>query len=506
MATYYIRNDGNNANAGTGPTSGAAWQTFTKALGATGIASGDTLHVAPGRYAETFAVAMTSATAETVVRGDVDGSIFTDVTAGPVVLTAHTGGVAAAAAADNTIDLAGRDFLTFEDVQIVGGAPGTNGNCVIANTATSTNVVFRRCVFYGGSASGARTHVYALNAPDVPLAWLFDSCVFEGGYSHAVRIDGADSAGASDYDVDVTLRNCLFVNGAGAVYALALVSVDGGGAGAGKPGGGKLHNCTTGGFGGVNTSTSGGNAWSTSIPAVAYNNLVRGGSVGLAAAASGQIVENFNVILCGTRDTNVTDGANSKTQLNGEYLVHVGQEWLTGRQPRPPGAPYSYGSTTSPLLGFGSDASVSLGTDLLGRPRPAGGQSTSKAVGALERHDTAAREASVVDGATYAIKLTGPADQDMLVPVTAALTTITVRVRYDTNHGTGNKPQAVLTGGGALGVADETVTATAGVDTWETLTFAAFTPTAPGIVTVRLVSRSAAGNGAAYFDTLTRTP
>jgi len=38
---------------------------------------------------------------------------------------------------------------------------------------------------------------------------------------------------------------------------------------------------------------------------------------------------------------------------------------------------------------------------------------------------------------------------------------------------------------------------------FETLTFAGFTPTRKGAVMLRLVSRSASGNGAAYFDTIT---
>jgi hypothetical protein len=42
---------------------------------------------------------------------------------------------------------------------------------------------------------------------------------------------------------------------------------------------------------------------------------------------------------------------------------------------------------------------------------------------------------------------------------------------------------------------------TSAADTWETLTFAAQTPSAKGVVTVRLVSRSDAPYGRAYFDT-----
>jgi hypothetical protein len=53
-----------------------------------------------------------------------------------------------------------------------------------------------------------------------------------------------------------------------------------------------------------------------------------------------------------------------------------------------------------------------------------------------------------------------------------------------------------------LGIAAQTVTATAGVDTWQTLTFSSFTPSNKGVVTLRLISRAAAGNGKAWFDSV----
>ena len=90
MATYYVRTDGNDANAGTGPATNQAWRTIQKALGATGISSGDTVYIAPGRYNEFITVGMTSATATTYIIGDVGATQFTGITPGVVRLTAHT--------------------------------------------------------------------------------------------------------------------------------------------------------------------------------------------------------------------------------------------------------------------------------------------------------------------------------------------------------------------------------------------------------------------------------
>ena len=62
MATYYVRPDGNNSNSGTGPASNQAWATIQKALGSTGIGSGDTLYIAPGLYGEQVTIGGTYST------------------------------------------------------------------------------------------------------------------------------------------------------------------------------------------------------------------------------------------------------------------------------------------------------------------------------------------------------------------------------------------------------------------------------------------------------------
>ena len=69
MATYYVRPDGNNSNTGLGSGTSTAWQTLAKALGASGIGSGDTLYIAPGTYTESVTIGGTY-TAPTYVYGD----------------------------------------------------------------------------------------------------------------------------------------------------------------------------------------------------------------------------------------------------------------------------------------------------------------------------------------------------------------------------------------------------------------------------------------------------
>lgn len=126
----------------------------------------------------------------------------------------------------------------------------------------------------------------------------------------------------------------------------------------------------------------------------------------------------------------------------------------------------------------------------------------NKTAGCFERHDTAEKETGTTDAGSVGFRLTGWADQAVLVPVDAASTTISIRARYDATHAATNKPQAIIDANGEIGVTTETKTMTSAADTWETLTFAAQTPTAKGWVTVRLVSRADGATGKAFFDTL----
>ena len=92
MATYYVRNDGSDANSGLGPATNQAWQTLEKALGVTGIGSGDTLWIAPGDYrrATTITVGGTYTT-ETFIKGDPTASQFPGMANARVLISNRIG-------------------------------------------------------------------------------------------------------------------------------------------------------------------------------------------------------------------------------------------------------------------------------------------------------------------------------------------------------------------------------------------------------------------------------
>ena len=137
MPTYYVRNDGNDANTGLGPGSLQAWQTIQKALGAAGISSGDTVYIAPGRYNEFITVAMISATVQTFVLGDPTCSQFTDVTPGVVRLTGHTADVGFGSGG-TAIIATSKNFMTFRMLAI-------EGYLTAFTLTTCTNWTFDDC-------------------------------------------------------------------------------------------------------------------------------------------------------------------------------------------------------------------------------------------------------------------------------------------------------------------------------------------------------------------------
>ena len=122
MATYYVRVDGNDANTGLGSSTAQAWQTISKALGATGIGSGDTLYIAPGTYRQGSAVTVGGTySAMTYVYGDPTGAQFTGVPAGLVRITTFTPSDTSASSSVIAISATSKSNLTFANLLVETG-------------------------------------------------------------------------------------------------------------------------------------------------------------------------------------------------------------------------------------------------------------------------------------------------------------------------------------------------------------------------------------------------
>jgi hypothetical protein len=482
MTVYFVRKTGDDGNAGTSPA--AAWATIGQALGAAGIASGDTVYIGGGVYRECVTVAMTSATAETAIIGDVDGSKTGD--AGEVIWTAFVDGDDTAPSGDPTLELATRDYLTFARMTIVAG----EGALINAWTPTSQYITFTNCALFGMGDE----ILYFKADVSTQAHWLIDRCVLVSYIGYGMDITSTRNISA-DVDLDFTISNCLLFLSTGSSNILSITGYEGGSY---YPGGVNILNCTF--VGGSKQISIVG--WSSTYPVNIYNCVFLAPvDYHISAEASGMVLQDYNYFAW-TEDwgcENVTPGAHNKGWTEICALLHVGQEIFAGKTLRPFLSPVA----GSPLLGFGNQAG-GPSVDFLNRPRPAGGGSTDNAVGYLERHDTAIREDTTADVAP-GIKIVGPGDHEFQIPVDATSTVISIKARYDAAHDVTNKPQAVLLANPAIGVTAETLTMSEAVDTWQTLTFAAQTPSAKGVVKVRLISRSAAGNGCAYFDTFAVT-
>lgn len=501
MATRYVSTAGDDtANNGLGQdatnSTNRPWRTVNKALSAS-VSSGDIIRLGPGVFRETATVAMTSAVAETRIIGDPrneqgfkDGS---GVLLRPqlVRFSGWTTDDKTTPSASSLLTLAGRDFLTFEDILFHGG----NARIIDATTAMSTNIKFKRCKFHMPALCGTTPAIDWSGGitANVPLAWQFDQCIWHtlGGYS--LTAQSVPNSASADWDLDVLFTNCQFHQPSIASAVFYLTKTAGG---AFFPGGFKFHNCK---FIAAYWAILEQNGWSTTFPLKVYNSLIlAAGQPGLAANAIGEIVEDYNLFRCPTPRQNVAVGAHSQTVYSD--LLETGESQMWGFKPQPPFSP----AIDSPLLGFDSDASVVLTEDFLGRARPSGSGPTwanaLKSVGVFEAHDFG-RENTADAASGSCLELTGPGDHELILRVDATLQTPAYKVKYDGNYTGTNYPQIELLADASIGVSAQTLTATtAASGAYETLTFTGFTPTRKAWVRLRFKNRSAAGNGKCFID------
>jgi hypothetical protein len=505
MANYYVSPSGADSNNGLGPDASSStnrpFQTLARAIGSSGVAvAGDTVYLAPGVYRGSVSIGVDGASGNRItIAGDpANGQGFKDaagnrISPGEVRLTPYDIDDRTAPSSNTTpLILQARGYLTFRNLWIVGGRNAASATAInTASNGAGRGISFIDCVISQGYAPMSADLILYNGSADgsgngVPADWTFERCTFLSINRRCLSING--STANVDYSLNFQIRNCLFLGGN------AGVQVGGSGSGAGKPGGVSINACTFLGQSPNCVATGNANV-STTDPVDVRHSILITTNTALSANVLGQIVEDYNLIASGSSYGSISAGAH--TQRSGDYSLNVdiGQSRIWGQSPRPFFTP----TAGSPLLGFGGDSTAPT-TDWANRARPEGGRSTANAVGYLERHDTAAQETTTTDSGP-GIRIEGPGSHEFALPVDAVATAISVKARFDSAHGPANKPQAILLSAAEIGVSAQSLTMSAPVDTWETLTFAPITPTARGVVTIRLVSRAAAGNGRAFFDT-----
>ena len=330
MATYYVSTStGNDFYTGlsgtytTGTT--GPWKTLAKALGASGISSGDILYVAPGNYNESVTIGF-SPSASTQIIGDPNSQLFGGVNAGPVLISAFNAAGTSETVTANLIIAASRNYFEWSNIwwkTTTGrGVSATNcrywkfTNCVFENTqnasvngilflssasATALDATITRCRFAGAFYS------LQLTGGNVSDTTSITSCVFDG-QSQPIEL-GA---------VQVAIRNCTFLN-----YSYGVTQRTG----------------------------------SLSFVSTVQNCLFVRCSQALQSSTAGHMTENYNRFLGATRTNMGTLGANSTTGGDGGidlgYLLQTNGNYLQTYTPY----------TSSPNTAFGT-ATGAPSTDL----------------------------------------------------------------------------------------------------------------------------------------------
>jgi hypothetical protein len=366
MATYYVRTDGSDSNTGLGSTTGLAWKTIQKALGASGIASGDTVYIAPGAYVEQVTVGGTYTVATNII-GDPLCTQFTGVSTGPVRLSAFLSDSSAPTFTSNQLVATSKNYLQFSNILF------DLGNSTTGNAISLTNCrywSFDKCAFQCNTlANNNAASLYISGTGTTAFDFTINKCIF---YGNSYPIYWTKTGSVTD---TTKVSNCLII-GSGIINYHTQV----------------LYINNTFNRGGIFT---GANA-SASFPLGVYNCLflnITGGSA-LSTNISGAIVENYNRFIgCSTPRTNVSVGANS-TDV-GVFGFSQGYELLVGL----PSVQF-YGSILSSVnANFGTTTNASA-SDMFGvtwtGANPDAGSVTYRNIGSVGSYLPTDRNASTI--------------------------------------------------------------------------------------------------------------
>lgn len=318
MATYYVRPDGNDSNTGLGSTTALAWQTITKAIGATGIAPGDTLYIAPGTYRGTFTAAFTNPANEgqrVTIAGNPSASLFSGVTAGPVVLTNYTSNTASSGSTVLTII---KDYITLQDVVIFGNVSGGSPLFGIVCDIQSTAFIGTR-IYCHTSEANTQSRGFQVSTIGNTTGPIISNCVFIGGFLY-------QGLPASSYDSGTIIRDSIFIktstSSADTQAALQLLSNPGG-----RLGGISIANCSL--FaGGSCISTAWFGALSTTNGSTIRNCYFRG-TTGINSTSTSIFTETYNIFECQVDRVSTNTGTGSVSKAYNPIDLHISniQQW-----------------------------------------------------------------------------------------------------------------------------------------------------------------------------------
>jgi hypothetical protein len=501
MTTYYISPNGSDSNNGLGPDASHAtnkpWLTLAKALhSGTPVVAGDTAYVAPGTYWSTGSVTPVAGTASVVsptaivgdptnAQGFKDGS-GVRLASGVCRLTRRSVGEGADGTGVTTSQLLVMNevhglqwkHLVLEDYN----TSGTVG--LIAPTWTTTDWLFEDCRLVSNIMMA-----FPGGTPTAGMNLTFRRCTIIA-YRHCFRSNNnPGDAATADADMNVLIEGCLIIGSLTAAFNL-------GSSGGNKAGGWRIKGNTflTGEPACISTAST---RVSTVTPVRVEGNIFVG-SVPVSATTAGQVVDDgYNRFYASAGSTNFTVAGTSI--LGPQFLLALPDLVKWGLEM--PRADW-FGWTDQAAATQIDSAWSNTNADWRGRTVRPWGAGTG--IGYVEAPSAAQDTASAITGGgANSLKMTAAGEVSFYLPVEASSTTISVKTKSDSYGGT-SYPQLIVQPNPSIGVAGTTVTATDATE--QTLTTGAFTPTAQGVVEVRLVSRSSATNSSTWFDLLTVTP
>jgi len=346
MAIYYVRNDGNDANTGLGSTTALAWRTVQKALGATGIGSGDTVYIAPGVYRENITIGGTY-TAATYIIGDTTASQFTGVSQGLVRLTNYL--TTDTASPSGTIIASGnKNFLNFSGLYF-------DGSAVMLNLQNSNNIVVENCAFIGSSLTTS-SGIQGSFSTGVTVNNTIRRCIFMTGSSGLYFEVGGGHT--SDWSLGFTVQDCAFIGTSPVTASTPAIRFTRTTGAANLAGGINIYNCY------IQSAVQGINfdCGNVTYPTNVRNCIITNCGTGINGRGTTTNIQDYNRIIgCSVNLSGVATGANTVTV--GPLMVDIGMSQLFGLSAKQTWFSALPGSLN---IGFG-DPTGALTSDLFGQ-------------------------------------------------------------------------------------------------------------------------------------------